>query len=121
MPEYKGFYITEETSVPGPRWCIYKDRRSWLNSEPEIHRSYSLLIAENWVINRRVYEPLEAEDSSPIRKQLATIRAKQDDPLYEELPVTEEDHEACRKYGSKSAVRKFRDKSDGTISTFCEL
>lgn len=118
--EYKGFYITEETSVPGLRWCIYRNRQSWLNDEPEIHRSYSLSIAKNW-IDRKSYEPLEAEDSSPIRKQLASIRVRQDDPLCEELPVTEKDHEACREHGSKSAICKFRDKSNGMISTFCEL
>lgn len=117
--EYKGFYITEETLLPGSRWCIYRNRQSWLDDEPEIHRAYSLSTAKDW-IDRKAYEPLE-EGFSPIRKQLAAIGAKQGNPLCEELPVMEKDHEACRNYGFKGAVRKFHDKDTGMISTFCEL
>jgi len=118
MPEHKGFYITEDTLAPSLKWCIYKNRQSWVDGEPEIHRTHSLQSAEGW-IDRKVYEVIKAK--GPAEVQLAAIRAKQGDPLCEELPITEEDHKACRKYGSNSAVRKFRDRDTGTISTFCEL
>ena len=64
--------------------------------------------------------PTESYNRALAEERIRMMRA--DPSRYEELPVTEADHEICKLYGYPKGARcKFRTRESGMISTFCHL